>query len=110
MEAMKNVRGTHVFYLKLFKEFYFVFGIYCKIHSIREISIGKGKHHKKNNFAQYSLLGAQLLRIDLHRLNDILSRNEKMISVDSFSLFLLKEKVDRRVTLATCGICYDICL
>ena len=47
MEAMKNVRSTHVFYLKLFKEFYLVFGIYCKIHSIREISIGKGKHHKK---------------------------------------------------------------
>ena len=34
----------------------------------------------------------------------------EMISVDSFSLVLLKEKVDRRVTLATCGICYDICL
>ena len=47
MEAMKNVRSAHVFDLKLLKEFYLVFGIYCKIHSIREISIGKGKHHKK---------------------------------------------------------------
>ena len=44
---MKNVRSAHVFDLKLLKEFYLVFGIYCKIHSIREISIGKGKHHKK---------------------------------------------------------------
>ena len=48
MEAMKNVRSAHVFYLKLLKEFYLVFGIYCKIHSIREVSIGKGKYHKKH--------------------------------------------------------------
>ena len=45
-----------------------------------------------------------------HWSNDILSRNEKMISVDSFSLVLLKENVDRKVTLATWGIYYDICL
>ena len=44
---MKNVRSVHVFDLKSLKEFYFLFGIYCKIYSIREISIGKGKHHKK---------------------------------------------------------------
>ena len=30
MEAMKNVRGAHVFDLKLLKEFYSVFGIYNK--------------------------------------------------------------------------------
>ena len=40
MEAIENVRSVHVFDLKLLKEFYLVFGIYCKIHSIREISIG----------------------------------------------------------------------
>ena len=40
MEAMENVRSAHVFDLKLLKEFYLVFGIYCKIHSFREISIG----------------------------------------------------------------------
>ena len=44
---MKNVRSAHVFDLKLLKGFYLVFGIYCKIHSIREISIAKGKYHKK---------------------------------------------------------------
>ena len=76
MEAMKNVRGAHVFDLKLLKAFfYLVFGVYNKNSS-----------------------------------NDILSRNEKVISVDSFSLVLLKENVDQRVTLATCCICYDICL
>ena len=37
---MKNVRNAHVFDLKLLKEFYLVFGIYCKIRSFREISIG----------------------------------------------------------------------
>ena len=44
---MKNVRSEHVFDLKLLKEFYLVFGIYCNIHSMRKISIGKGKHHKR---------------------------------------------------------------
>ena len=44
---MKNVRSAHVFDFKLLKEFYLVFGIYYKIHSIRELSIGEGKHHKK---------------------------------------------------------------
>ena len=43
-------------------------------------------------------------------MGDILSQNEKMISVDSFSLVLLKENVDWRVTLATCDNCYNICL
>ena len=43
MEAMKSVRSVHVFDLKLLKEFYLVFGIYCKIHSIREISIGRSR-------------------------------------------------------------------
>ena len=37
---MENVRSAHVFDLKLLKEFYWVFGIYCKINSFREISIG----------------------------------------------------------------------
>ena len=31
-----------------------------------------------------------------------------MISVDSLSLALLKENIDQRVTLATCGISYEI--
>ena len=44
---MKNIRSAHVFDLKLLKEFYLVFGIYHKIHSIRELSIGEGKYHKK---------------------------------------------------------------
>ena len=37
---MEHVRSAHVFDLKLLKEFYLVFGIYCKIHSFREIFIG----------------------------------------------------------------------
>ena len=44
---MKNVLGAYVFYLKLLKDFYLVFGIYYKTHSIREISIGEGKHKRK---------------------------------------------------------------
>ena len=40
MEEMEIVRSVHVFDLKLLKEFYSVFGIYCKIHSFREIFIG----------------------------------------------------------------------
>ena len=40
MEAMENIRSAYVFDLKLLKEFYLVFGIYCKIYSFREISIG----------------------------------------------------------------------
>ena len=47
MEEMKNVRSAYVFDLKLLKEFYLVFGIYYKTHSIREISIGEGKYIKK---------------------------------------------------------------
>ena len=58
---MKNVRSAHVFYLKLSKEFYLVFGIYYKIHSIRDLSIGEGKYHKKTIWL--ILLGVQLLRI-----------------------------------------------
>ena len=47
---MENVRSTHVFDLhcvKLLKEFYLVFRIYYKIHSIRELSIGEGKYLKE---------------------------------------------------------------
>ena len=44
---MKNVRSAHVFDLKLSKEFYLVFGMYYKIHSIRDLSIGEGKYHLK---------------------------------------------------------------
>ena len=40
-------RSAHVFDLKLLKEFYLVFGIYYRINSIREISVGEGKYHKK---------------------------------------------------------------
>ena len=43
MEAMKNICSAHVFDLKLLKDFYLVFGIYYKIHSIRELSIGEGE-------------------------------------------------------------------
>ena len=42
---MKNVRSAHVFDLNLLKDFYLVFGIYYKIHLIRELSIGEGKYH-----------------------------------------------------------------
>ena len=61
---MKNVRSAHVFDLKLLIKRNFiwclqepivqhtnrllVFGIYYKIHSIRELSIGEGKYHKNN--------------------------------------------------------------
>ena len=45
MEAMRNIRSAHVFDLKLLKEFYLVLGIYYKIHSIREISIGQRNNH-----------------------------------------------------------------
>ena len=55
MEAMKNGRSAHVFYLQLLKEFYLVFGIYFKIHLIWEISIGEGKYHlKKNNLTYFT--------------------------------------------------------
>ena len=37
---MEIVRSAHIFDLKLLKEFYLVFRIYCKIYSFREISIG----------------------------------------------------------------------
>ena len=47
MEAMKNVRGAHVFDLKLLKEFYLVFGIYIKNSFDSRTSIGEGKYHKK---------------------------------------------------------------
>ena len=47
LKRRKNFRSAHVFDLKLLKGFYLVFGIYCKIHSIREISIAKEKYHKK---------------------------------------------------------------
>ena len=85
---MKNVRSAHVFDLKLLKEFFLVFGIYCNIHSM-----WKGKHHKtiKDNLTQFTWCSTPT---HLHWLNDILSRNEKLISVDSFSLVLLKEKVE----------------
>ena len=47
MKAMKNVRSAHGFDLKLLKEFYLVFGIYYKNSFVTGISIGEGKHHKK---------------------------------------------------------------
>ena len=50
----ENVRNAHVFDLKLLKEFYLVFGIYNKIHSIRDLSIGEGKYHKKNNLTYFT--------------------------------------------------------
>ena len=53
---MKNVRSAHVFVLKLLKEFYMAFGSYYKIHSIREISIGEGKYHKKKQCDIFYLL------------------------------------------------------
>ena len=53
---MKNVRSAHVFDLKLSKEFYLVFGIYYKIHSIRDLSIGEGKYHKKKQFDLFYLV------------------------------------------------------
>ena len=44
---MKNVCSAHVFDLKLLNDFYLVFGIYYKIHLIRELSVGEGKYHRK---------------------------------------------------------------
>ena len=46
---MKNVRSAHVFRLKIIKEILFGVGIYYKILSIRELSIGEGNIIKKNN-------------------------------------------------------------
>ena len=63
MEAMKNVRSAHVFYLKLLNEFYLVFGIYCKIHSFWEISIGKKKHHKKQFDSFYLVFNSYALTL-----------------------------------------------
>ena len=55
MEATKNVRSAHVFDLKLLRDFYLVFGIYYKIHLIRELSIGEGKYHfKKKNLTHFT--------------------------------------------------------
>ena len=51
---MKNVRSAHVFDLKLLTEFYLVFGIYYKIHSIRELSLGEGKYHKKKKLTYFT--------------------------------------------------------
>ena len=42
MEETKNVCSAHVFDLKLVKEFYLVFRIYCKFHLL-----GEGKYYKK---------------------------------------------------------------
>ena len=50
---MKYVRSAYVFDLKLLKEFYLVFWIYYKLHSIREISIGERKYHKKQFYLFY---------------------------------------------------------
>ena len=61
MEAMKNVGSAHVSDLKLLKGFYLAFGIFCKIHSIREISQLKRNIIKKT--IGLSLLDLQLLRI-----------------------------------------------
>ena len=44
---MKNVPSAHVSDFKLLKEFYLVFGICYKIHSLQELSINEGKYHKK---------------------------------------------------------------
>ena len=53
---MINVRNAHVFDLKLLKEFYLVGGILYKINSIRELSIGERKYHKKNQFDLFYLV------------------------------------------------------
>ena len=59
----KTGSDAHVFDLKLLKELYLVFWIYHKISSIRELSIGEGKFHKKKKTVLLILLGVQLLRI-----------------------------------------------
>ena len=63
MKAMKNVRSAHVFDLKLLKEFYLVFRIYCKIHSFREISVGEGKHRKKQFDSFYLVFNSYALTL-----------------------------------------------
>ena len=63
MEAMKNVRGAHVFDLKLLKAFfYLVFGIYNKNSFDSRIIYRWGKYHKKTIWP--ILLGVRLLRIN----------------------------------------------
>ena len=107
MKAMKNIRSAYVFYLKLLKEVYLVFGIYYKnsfhsgnIYRCREIITKKNWH---------ILLGVHFLRVKTDQMTSSLEMRTRF-SVDSFSLVLSKENVDRRVTLATSGIWYDICL
>ena len=60
---MKHVRSAHVFDLQLLKEFYLVFGIYYKIQSIRKISIGKGKYHKKQFGSFYFVFSSYTLTL-----------------------------------------------
>ena len=60
---MKNVLSAHVFDLKLLKEFYLVFGIYYKIHLFQEISIGEGKHRKKQFDSFYLVFNSHALTL-----------------------------------------------
>ena len=63
---MKNVRSAHVFDLKLLRKIYLLFswGIYCKIHSFREISIGvKGNIVKKQFISFYVVFNSNALTL-----------------------------------------------
>ena len=95
-----------MFWLEIIKRnFIWCLGFIAKIRSIRKISMGEG-NIIKNNLTYFTWCSTPTYQ---HWSNNILSRNKKMISVYPFSLVLLKENVDRRVTLATCGVCFDIC-
>ena len=107
---MKKVRSAHVFDLKLLKKIYLFYwrGDLLQ-NSFVSGNIYRWRVTSLKKQPDIILLYVQLLRINTWS-NGILPLNEKMISVDSFSLVLSKKNVDRRVTLATCGISYDICL
>ena len=107
MEAMKNVRGAHVFDLKLLKEFYLVFGIYIKNSFDSRTSIGEGKYHKKTIWL--ILLGVRLQRFNTDQMTSS-PEMRKWFPLIHSPWSPLKENVDQRVTLVTCGICYDLYL
>ena len=73
---MKNIRSAYVFYLKLLKEFYLVFGIYYK-HSFHSGNIYRCREIiTKKNLTHFTWCSTPTRQ---NCSNDILPRNEKMI-------------------------------
>ena len=60
---MKNVRSAHVFYLKLLKNFIWCLGFNAKFIRFREISIGEGKHRKKQFDSFYLVFNSYALTL-----------------------------------------------